>query len=350
MAGCSLARMTILNLMLGKGRGGLEQASVDYAEALQLAKIDALTLITPGAWAETSLVTAALPHETLANANRWDPFATHRLRVIAKRTKAKAILCHGNRALSLAIRALKGRVPIIAVAHNPATRRFGNADMCFAITNHLGAHLKSGGAKQVIHMPNMVRVPPRMQRPAYRTPPIIGAMGRLDYKKGFDVFIDALAILAEKKIPFRAKLGGDGAEMEALQKRIRAYAIDDRVELIGWVQDKHIFFDSIDLFVLPSRQEAFGLTLVEAMAHRVPVITSDAFGPREIAHHGEDALVTEHDDAEQLAAALIQLINDPATATRLGDAGRALVEKQYTMQAMANRLQAALTPYIGAHE
>lgn len=342
--------MTILNLMLGKGRGGLEQAAIDGAEALRLGGIDALTLITPGAWAEAPLAAAGLPHESLANANRFDPFAIWRLRRTAKHAHATAVLCHGNRALSLALKALKGRVPIIAVAHNPSTRRFGRADLCFAVTKHLAAHLTSGGAKQVIHIPNMVRVPPRMERPAMRTPPVIGAMGRLDYKKGFDVFIDALAILAQRSIPFRATLGGEGAEMEALQKRVQAYALDSQVELVGWVKDKAAFFDGVDVFVVPSRQEAFGLTLVEAMAHRVPVVTSDAFGPREIAHHGEDALVTEHGDAEQLADALVQLLGDPALATRLGDAGRALVEREYTMQAMATRLQAALAPYSGAHE
>lgn len=338
--------MTILNLMLGKGRGGLEQAAVDYAEAMKLAGIDVLTLITPGAWAETPLVAAGLPHESLANANRFDPFASWRLRRIARRVNATAVICHGNRALSLALRAVKNDYPIIAVAHNPSTRRFGRADMCFAITNHLAAHLKSGGAKQIVHIPNMVRMPAQVKRPPYRTPPVIGAMGRFHYKKGFDIFLDALAILAQRGIPFRAKLGGDGEELEALKRRIRAYAIEDRVELVGWVQDKHIFFDSIDIFVVPSRVEAFGLTLVEAMAHRVPTITSDAFGPREIAHDGVDALVTEHGDANQMADAMVKLIGNEPYAAELAEKGRALVEKEYTIEAMGARLRAALQPFI----
>ena len=62
--------MTILNLMLGKKRGGLEQAALDYAEALQAANIPALSVITPAAWVEAQMVDAGVPHQSLANIAR----------------------------------------------------------------------------------------------------------------------------------------------------------------------------------------------------------------------------------------------------------------------------------------
>ncbi len=106
--------MTILNLMLGKGRGGLEQAGVDYAEALAHAGINALTITHPQAWVNPSL--ANLPHTTLSHIASWDIFAILKLRKIAEEKNATAIICHGNRALRVAFTALKGRVPVIAVA------------------------------------------------------------------------------------------------------------------------------------------------------------------------------------------------------------------------------------------
>jgi glycosyltransferase involved in cell wall biosynthesis len=338
--------MTILNLMLGSGRGGLEQAAFDYAEALAHVRIPSLSLLSPGAWVEAPFTAAGLAHETLPNIARWDPRAILRLRQLAREHKARAIICHGNRAISLALFALKGRVPIIAVAHNYSTRRFSRVDACFAITQHLATHLRKGDAKQISLMPNMVRIPASVQRPAFQTPPVIGTLGRFQHKKGFDVLLDALAILAQRGIAYAARIGGDGAEQEALIKRAEAYGILDRVTFTGWVKDKDVFFEQLDLFVLPSRQEAFGLTLIEAMAHSVPVVTTDAHGPREIAHHGKDALVIPHSDPEAMADAIATLLSNPATASRLGAAGRALVEREYTLEAMGQRLQTALQPYM----
>lgn len=336
--------MVILNLMLGKGRGGLEQAAIDYAEVLQATAIPAITVVSPGAWAQAPLAAGGLPHETLANFARWDPLAVLRLRALVARTQATAILCHGNRAVALALTALKGRIPVIAVAHNASTRRFARADHAIAITEALAAQLRAHVPVTVIA--NMVRVPALPSRPPMRTPPVIGSMGRLHPVKGVDQLLDALAVLAQRGVAYQAVIGGDGDELASLRNRAQAYGIDDRVHFAGWIKDKEAFFDSIDLFVLPSRQESFGLALLEAMAHQLPVVTSDANGPREIAHHGTDALVVKRGDADAMADAIAALLASPSLATTLGRAARALVEAEYTPAAMGSRLHALLAPYM----
>ncbi len=340
------AGMTILNLMLGRGRGGLEQVAADYADALALAGIGACSIISPHAWVQQPLAAAARSYRLLPNLARWDVLAMWKLRRMATQMNARAIICHGNRAVALALCALGGRVPIIAVAHNNSIKRFHRANHCFAITQHLAAQLRAAGSAHVSHMPNMVRVPPAPVRAAMRTPVVIGAMGRLDAKKGFDVLLDALVLLNQRGLTFHAMIGGDGEEHAALTARIAALGLGAHVRLVGWVEDKREFFEGIDLFVVPSRQEAFGLTVIEAMAHGVPTLTSDADGPREIATDGVDALVTPRGDAPALADALEKLMRDPAFAARLGVAGRAQVEHSYSLAAMAGRLQLAMAPYI----
>ena len=340
--------MTILNLMLGKKRGGLEQAMLDYAEALAEAGIASLSVISPTAWVEAPLVTAGLAHQSLSNFGGWDPFAARALRKLAAQQQARAIICHGNRALKLALKACKGRVPVIAVAHNTNTALFLHADACFGVSAHIAAHLAKSSLPNVTLMPNMVRIPPHTKRPPYRTPPVIGAMGRLIPKKGFDVFIEALALLRARGVAFHAVLGGEGEQLATLETLIAAHGLDAQVTLPGWVSDHHAFYAQLDCFVLPSRIEAFGLVLTEAMAHQVPVITSDAEGPMSIVHDGVDAVVTPRGDAAALADAIAALLRDPARGRALGEAGRALVERHYTKQAMAARLKAALRPYMVA--
>ena len=338
--------MTILNLMLGKKRGGLEQAALDYAEALKLANIPALTVASPGAWVAAQLASANVAHESLTNYGNWDRLAAWRLRMIAKRTNATAIICHGNRAVAIALRALSGHIPVIAVAHNYSTRRFAKADMCFAITQHVKDHLMQGGAKTILVMPNMVRLPETTARPAFRTPPVIGSMGRFVAKKGFNHYIEALSVLRARGVAFSAILGGEGEEAEALAELITRYQLQDVVTLSGWVQNKAAFFAGIDIFVLPSLHEPFGIVLIEAMSHGLPVISTASEGPREIMHDGSDGVLTPIGDREKLADAMQRLIADPALAASLGSAGAALVTKEYSMQAMAGRLKNALAALI----
>jgi glycosyltransferase involved in cell wall biosynthesis len=340
--------MTILNLMLGKGRGGLEQAAIDYAEALALANLKAVTVVSPEAWALTALAGSTLAHETLPNFSAWDPIAAYRLRRRAKRLGTRTVICHGNRALGLALRALKGHLPIIAVAHNYSIRRFVKADACFAITRHLAQQLQREGVPNISLMPNMVRIPADIQRPQNNAPPVIGSMGRMVAKKGFRTFIDACAILRNRNIPYRAILGGDGEEAEAIDSLIRGYTLESQVSRIGWVKDKTRFFESLDLFVLPSYHEPFGIVLIEAMSAGLPVISAKAEGPSEIITDGIHGLLVPLKDAEALADAIATLLANPARATQLAEAGRTHVTTLYSPTAMANRLQTALAPYMYA--
>lgn len=338
--------MTILNLMLGKKRGGLEQAALDYAQGLAHAGIPALTVHAPTAWIDAPLVNAALPHETLTVRGNWDILAAWQLRALARRSNATAILCHGNRAVAIALKALKGRIPVIAVAHNYSTRRFTKADACFAVTAHVKEHLATTGATNITVIPNVVRLPAEVMRPGFRTPPVIGSMGRFVAIKGFKTYIEALSLLRARGVAFRAVLGGDGEEAEALSELITRYGLQDQVSLTGWVSNKPAFFESLDIFVLPSLKEAFGLALVEAMSYQLPVISTDANGPREIIHHEVDGLIVPRKDPEKLADAIARLIAAPALAEKLGQEGAKLVAREYTLDAMAARLKTALAGLI----
>jgi glycosyltransferase involved in cell wall biosynthesis len=334
--------------MLGRKRGGLEQAAFDYAEALAAASIPALNVISPRAWIRKPLAAHRFAHQSLFNLAGWDIFAARRLRRMVERNNVRAILCHGNRALKLALLACKGRVPVIAIAHNYNTKRFARADHCFAITRHVEAHLKDSGCKSVTFLPNMVRLPALTARPEYRTPPVIGAMGRFHPVKGFDLLIHALAIATKSGFEFRAILAGEGDERPTLEALIRAHKLEDRVILAGWVTDKAAFFESIDLFVLPSRKESFGLAMVEAMAHCVPVITTDTPGPRSIAHVGGYALFVPTEHPQELAIMIEKLLTSPRLAGELSTSAHGLMTREYSREAMAQRLQTALAPYITA--
>jgi len=337
--------MKIFNIMLGRARGGLEQAAVDYAEALRLAGAEAITITSTDAWVNTPLDSAQLPRLSFTNYGSWDPIAVHKLRSFARTEEAGMAICHGNRALRLALKAFRGILPVVAVTHNYSIEDAKRAQGVFTITRDLALEIELGGVdkSRIFHIPNMVRITPNIRpHTLYQKTPVIGSMGRFVRKKAFDVYLEAIAILNARGVHFKAVLGGTGEEEEKLRALAEARHLSHTVQFTGWVEDKYAFFDSVDFFVLPSHHEPFGIVLIEAMAHGLPCISTDAEGPSEIIHPGVDALLVPRNDPEKLADAMQRLIEDHAYAAELATAGLALVSTHYSMEAMAKRLREAV--------
>lgn len=337
----------ILNIMLSARKGGIEQAAVDYAEALAHAGIDCLTVVAPDAWCEGLLKAGNLNSLSFHQWGDFDPFAPGRLRALARQFRPTHVICHGKRALRLAAKALKGRATIVAVTHNYTFDAFHLADQAFAITADLAEALAATGFPNAsVHaMANLVRVPERTERRHWRNPPVIGAMGRLIEKKGFDVFIAALAILKQRGIAFRAIIGGDGASREQLGRACTSAGLQDHLQFAGWVDDRGAFFEQIDIFALPSRHEPFGIVLLEAMAEALPCIATASEGPVAILSapdaSGAGVLVA-NGDTMALADGLAGLLADAASARVMGEKAQDLVRAVYDLPVAAGRMASAL--------
>lgn len=340
-----MAPLRVLNVMLSRGLGGLEQVLLDYEDALALAGHEVQAVIHPGAAIRPALEARGAPWHGLRNLGAWDKLAVLRLRRLLHRIRPDACIAHGNRAVRLLQAA--GAWPLIGVLPNYKMHCRGLA-AAFHSTQDLGRFALSQGLAQdqVHHIPNMVRVPPPGPRRTRHDPPVIGSMGRFVAKKGFDGWLASLGLLAQRGIAFRAILGGDGPEAAALHRSAAAHGLTDRISFPGWVQDKRGFFDSIDLFCLPSLHEPFGIVLLEALAHALPVVTTASEGPSEIVRHDQEALVVPVGDAGAMAAALQVLLGDAALAERLADSGYRLVRAVYDLPRVAERLDTALRDVV----
>jgi glycosyltransferase involved in cell wall biosynthesis len=339
--------MKIINLMLGRGRGGIEQAVQDYHEAMMLADIDVVSVLDKNAQMCRAFDAAGLPYETISPLGEWDIFTKRGLRALAKKHQADAMICHGNRAVSLALGA---HIPVIGVAHNyKLKKRFPKCDAVFCITKDLieeCVHLNIPREK-LHHIPNMTRLPAPTPR-QWRTPPTIGTMGRFVEKKGMDIFIAALGALHDKGVPFKALIGGDGALAPALQAQAKSLGVTEQIEFIGWVKDKANFFAQLDIFVLPSQHEPFGIVLIEAMAAGLPVVTTDTEGPCEIITQHHDAIMVEKAKPYAMAAALGELIETPERALAMGHAARQTVADQYDLPVVSKRMKQALQRVVSS--
>lgn len=334
--------MKVVNAMFGCGLGGIEQALVDYCEALRLRGHEPVAIVHPEAEVRTALKLRAIPFYTLSNAGAWDPIAIFRLKGLIERIAPDVCIAHGNRAVSLLSRAVPKR-RIVGAMHNYKIN-FGKLRFVFYPTQDLLHHVNKGEmeGKELYHVPNLVRLPEEIPERKWRDPPVIGAMGRFVAKKGFDLFIESLAVLKTRDIAFRAVIAGDGEEAEALKKLAAEKGLSDQLEFLGWAGDKQAFFDAIDLFCMPSHHEPFGIVLLEAMAQGLPVVATRSEGPSEIIHDGKDGVLVDKADPVLLADALTDMLAVPPRAQVLALGGYNTAKTYYDLPVVADKLDLAL--------
>lgn len=154
--------------------------------------------------------------------------------------------------------------------------------------------------------------------------PILLIVGRLSQEKGHLDLIAALALLHSQypQLPWHALFIGEGPARASLTAAIAHAGLDARISLPGHQDDVKPFYGLADLFVMPSHSEGSPNALLEAMMARVPIIATHVGGIPEIVTHGETALLVPPSDPGALAAALAQLLANPALAQRLADAAQ----------------------------
>jgi glycosyltransferase involved in cell wall biosynthesis len=160
--------------------------------------------------------------------------------------------------------------------------------------------------------------------------PAVGGMGRLDRQKGFDVLVDALAMLSGVS----AVVAGEGPERDALERRAHDRGVVDRLRLLPWTEETGPLLRALDLFVLPSRYEGLPLALLEAMAAGIPIVAADVGAVSEAVVAGTSGLLVPPDDPPALAAAIRQLLDDEAARKRLGAGAREAWRSQFTAERM----------------
>ncbi len=148
----------------------------------------------------------------------------------------------------------------------------------------------------------------------------IGSLGRLHRVKGYDVLVEALALL-DTSTSYEMVIAGDGAERNALEARANALGLK-RLRFAGYAADPAAFLASCHLYIQPSRSEGLCVAAHEAMQAGLPVIAS-AVGelPGSIVE-GETGFTVPPGDPMALAAALSQALAEPAQLATMGQAGR----------------------------
>jgi glycosyltransferase involved in cell wall biosynthesis len=171
---------------------------------------------------------------------------------------------------------------------------------------------------------------------------LIGCVARLEPIKGVAVLLHAFARLCTRGRRAQLVIVGGGSEEGALRGRVARWGLGDRVVLAGALPRSEIpdLLAALDVFVLPSLHEGFGIALIEAMAAGRAVVASRVDGIPELVRHGETGLLVPAGDPEALAGALDLLLARPTFALSLGRAAQAEAQARYEMASYVSQLEA----------
>lgn len=198
---------------------------------------------------------------------------------------------------------------------------------------------------QIVLVPNGVdvdhlehkRLAPDAARQHMNVPvdvPLIGFAGRMAREKGIDLLLDALAHLPHA----HAAIAGTGPLADAMRSRARTLGIHQRAHFVGYLDDIRPLLWACDVYVQPSRREAFGLAAAEAAALGLPVVAFRTGGLQDVVLDGMTGLLARPGDAQDLAAALNTLLSDVKLAQALGDAGRQYVRAHFAIDAVLDSI------------
>lgn len=164
-------------------------------------------------------------------------------------------------------------------------------------------------------------------------------VANLRKEKAHEVLFDAAAAVLSKYPDAEFWIVGDGPRYEELTALARSRGIAARTRFFGHREDVPQLLADSDVFVLPSRSEAFPGSLVEAMAAGLPVVATAVGGNPELVQHGHNGLLVEPDDAQAVAASIRHLIDSPVRAAELGRAARASVERRFSFERMVSAFE-----------
>lgn len=351
--------MRIVNVMISRVMGGIEQAFLDYTEALQLhghqvcAVVDTKCKILPELQQLNPEAVVQVPFV------HYNWFLVPYLYFKLKKFAPDMLIVHNKKAVPIfkaAARLLGAKV--VAVSHNPKFRHIDKCDGIFTITDYQrDIFIKKGyPAERIFTVPNLIKIGREFAPQAFRQPPVIGTMGRFDPMKGFPDLLEALAELKKQGVAFKAVIGGAPqdtyrAEYDKICEMIKQNRLENEVKLLGWIKDKAEFFKNIDIFVLSSRFEPFGIVLLEAMLHGKPIVSSLAEGPAEIfAHNPDAAYLFNVGDVTAMTEQLRRAVQNYDEAAQTAQKGYELCARNYSLEVVAEKLNAAVKYFADKDE
>ncbi|ONI38079.1 hypothetical protein AN396_11705 [Candidatus Epulonipiscium fishelsonii] len=239
------------------------------------------------------------------------------------------------------------RIPSIATLHKAdvvKTPLSCKADACIAISEEVKPEIinkfKYSKVYTIYNGTDKVKPCKRIKN----SKPNILFVGSLERRKGLDILIDALKIVAKTNPNFTCTILGDGG-VEWVNQLIQNANLQEFITLVPF-QDPQSLYKKSDIFVLPSRVEGFALVVIEAMMNGLPVIRSNTEGASVQIVPEKTGYIFENENSEELANYILKLLEDENLRLKMGKKGYKKAITEFSSEIMAEKTIAAYKSLI----
>jgi glycosyltransferase involved in cell wall biosynthesis len=346
----------VLHVETGRHLYGGAQQVVHLVTGLVERGIESLLVCAQGSDIGRALASIAQVHE-LPLRGDLDWRLASRLSAIVRTQRPDLVHLHSRRGADLfgGLAARYGRLPVVLSRRvdTPEARwlvplKYRLFDRVVAISHGIERVLASAGVPQA----KLRCVPSGIDPAPYRQPvdrgwlcrefglspddQIVGHVAQFIPRKGHSVLLDAVDRLRGKLPRLRVLLFGRGPLETTLQAEIVGRNLQEFVRLVGFRTDLPRVIPGLDLVVHPALAEGLGVALIQAAAAGVAMVGTRAGGIPEIVRDGENGILVNPGSVSELAGAIERLLGDPALRQELGRRGQALVDREFTHDAMVN--------------
>lgn len=351
--------MKVLLLFSSSELGGAERSLTRMAlEAKATLDYDLSTLDGPGPWSDWCLAQGAAPiilgeRRDRSRHGRFGGLALLRLIRLIRAKRYSSVYVIGLRAsfwLRLAKPWLRGAALVQGVRWNPNStsrldvafrwveRLLGGLIDLYICNSQAAAgtleHLLRIAPRKICVVHNgLARIPAAIPALSHRPTQVL-TIANLSPRKGYLEYLElVVAPLAERLPDVHFMLVGRDDMDGAVQRKIAALNLAQRVVHVGFQADVSAYLDASRVFVLPSLwNEGCPTSILEAMAHGLPVLAFELDGIPELINHGVNGILVPLRDHAGMLAALEQLLENPRMAQRMGESGRERVLRQFNVE------------------
>ena len=294
--------MKVLNAVHAQGVGGVNQVFQDYTKTLKDCGFEVACLISDNGFDNYKC------DKLYKLKNRSQFFDLLRLYFIILRFNPDVVICHSARVMSW-LKILKPftKCKSVAVNHGISFKKSLRCDYIININDEINELVVNSGfdkTKSFI-INNAIEINQEYRAKKIEKKLKLGIYGRYEKRKGFDIFFKAASLLKDCDFDLEFKIGGFATQESWSLEDLKGFAKDagvyDDCEFYGLVQDKKDFFSDVDIFVVPSIEEPFGIVILEGFLHSTLVVSSDTDGGKLIIRNGENGFLFKNQNAEDLA-------------------------------------------------
>ncbi len=359
--------MRILNVMFNKGVGGVEYVFLRTTKLFQSWGWDVRTCTHSRAQINGSLDGLVDIHHQLKLApHRLNTlYARWKLRRFVKKNGIDLVLIHNGKHAQFIYNSLhpwrhtnkqhlkqhlEQHLSLVGYCHGTDPRNLSNTDHVITLTPKMHQQFQDAGVLPT-HLSLIPHALDSSMRPlttkrSYQPKGFlrVGYLGRVEPAKGIETLLQAMAGLSHEHAGVSLQIGGSGTDryLKKCHTLAKEHGISEHVSWAGWIRDKASFFANLDVLVVPSFSESFGLIILEAFAHRVPVVATDTDGPRAIITSGNDGVIFPRGNSDALANQLRKFMEDPALCAKLADQAHKTLVTTYSARAYESALCHAL--------